>query len=71
MEETDESTERQVNRMFHAMGCGFRYHDIRTTPVRLGPNNGKKNRAIRVEMRNEELVQQIRDKKKTFEKKKW
>ena len=64
MDETDESTERQVNRMFHAMGCGFRYHDIRTTPVRLGPNNGKKNRAIRVEMRNEELVQQIMDQKK-------
>ena len=48
-----------IKEMFRVMGCGFRYHDICAKPTRLGPKNINKKRAIKVEMRSEESVEEI------------
>ena len=48
-----------ISEMFRAMGCGFRYRDIRAKPTRLGTRNTNKKRAIKVEMSSEEVVEDI------------
>ena len=55
-----------VREMFRAMGCGFRYKDIRAKPTRLGSRNINKKRAIKVEMSSEEVVEDIIANKNTY-----
>ena len=48
-----------IGNMLHVMGCGFLYHDINKRPTRLGMKRINRNRALKVEMNNEEAVEVI------------